>query len=174
MDIYERMSIETRQGKLDSTRAISDTTETNRATPDLSTNCEPDRADPNIDSLSVRKLLLQILNNKKIFQKEIGRTKQVNDAKAALDVYTAENDREIAAVKTSVNTTIADLKGLQDKLTSLETQLTATTSKLVHKRAKAALNTVGELDENYMKDEEESDIRSAYRLGLECLDLALL
>ena len=91
-------------------------------------------------------------------------TKQVNDAKSALDAYMVDNDKEIASVKTTVNTTVSDLKGLQDRLTSLESKLTATTSRLddtqeqlksAQKDLKEQSKLLGKLDKKYIKDEEE-------------------
>ena len=107
-----RMPIATRRGKIDSSSSKPEPAETNMASPDITTNPQPDDADPDVDSVTDRKLLLQILSNQKSSEKKSEErfsklTKQVNDAKSALDLYQAENDQEIAAVKTSVNTKIS-------------------------------------------------------------------
>ena len=165
-----RMSIETRRGKIDSSSSKPEPAETNMASPDITTNPQSDDADPDLDSVTDRKLLLQILSNQKSSEKKSEErfsklTKQVNDAKSALDLYKAENDQEIAAVKTSVNTTLSDLKGLQDKSTMLETKLTATTNKLddtqdqlksAQKELKEHSKVLGKLDKKYSKDEDEA------------------
>ena len=65
VDIHGRMPIKTRQGKIAPTTTKPDTTKTNMATPDVSTNCKPEEVDPDIDSMPDKELLLQILNNQK-------------------------------------------------------------------------------------------------------------
>ena len=91
-------------------------------------------------------------------------TKQVNDAKSTLDAYTAGNDKELASVKSTGNSTVTDLKGLQDRLNLLESKLTATTSRLddtqdqlksAQKELKDHSELLGKLDKKFIKDEEE-------------------
>ena len=57
-------------------------------------------------------------------------TKQVKESKVTFEHYTTENDKKIDAVKKEHSTTCKDLKDLQTKVNQLETQLTATNSKL--------------------------------------------
>ena len=169
VDIYERMPVETRRGKLDSSTTVPEPTKTNMAAANVSTNREPDDVEPDIDSVPNRKLLLQILGNQKSSEKKSEErfdklTKQVNEAKSTLDTYKAENEKVIGDVRTTVNTTVTDLKGLQAKLTSLESQLTATTNRLddtqeqlksAQKERKEHSKVLRKLDKKYLKDEEE-------------------
>ena len=162
------MPIETRRGKLESTNTIPEPTKTNMATPDTSTN-RPDETDTDLEGGPDRKLLLKILSNQKSSEMKLEErfsklTKQVKEFELALDTYKSENNKEITDVKASVNTTVSDLKGLQDKLTLLENNLTTTTNKLddtqgqfkeAQKQLKDHAKVLGKLDKKYIKDEDE-------------------
>ena len=156
-----RMPIETRRAKIDSS------TETNMAA--VETTINPTRDEDDMDSVPNRELLLKILNNQKSSDKKSEErfaklTKKVNEAKKTLDTYTSENDKEIATVKSSVSTVVADLKDLQGKFDSLETKLNTTMTQLdesqeqlksAQKELKEHSKLLGKLDKKYLRDEEE-------------------
>ena len=129
----------------------------------------PTIPDVNTEDLPDRKLLLQILDNQKAADKKseerfTSLRKQIKDSKISLETYTKENDEKMSKVETSISNTVADLKSLQDKVTTLESKLDITTNLLesTQKQLDGAKNEIkdnvkilGKLDRKYERDEEE-------------------
>ena len=122
-----------------------------------------------LEDLPDRKLLFQIISNQKCADKKseerfTSLRKQIKDSKKSLENYAKENDTRMEHVETSISNTAADLKSLQEKVTSLESKLDITTNLLTatqqqldgaKNEIKDTVKILGKLDRKYERDEEE-------------------
>ena len=115
------------------------------------------------------KILKKILLNQKIAEKKSDErfaklNKSIKDSKKALDAYKDTNDKSVASVKSSVQTTINDLKDLKKKVTGLQEKLEETNEKLdttqkklddTRDELKVKGKVLEKLEKKYDRDEEE-------------------
>ena len=115
------------------------------------------------------KILKKILLNQKIAEKKSDErftklNKSIKDSKKALDAYKDVNDKSVAAVKSTIQDTIKDLKELQDKVAGLQNSLDITNERLdvtqqmlsdTKDELKVKDKLLGKLEKKYNKDEEE-------------------
>ena len=115
------------------------------------------------------KILKKILLNQKIAEKKSDErfaklNKSIKDSKKSLENYKDINDKAVASITTKVDTTVKNLKDLQDNVADLKTTLDQTTSKLddtqkllddTRMELKAKDKTLEKLEKKYERDEEE-------------------
>ena len=121
------------------------------------------------EQLPDRKLLLQILKNqntadKKSEERFTTLRRQIKESKKLLNDYSKSNDERVTNAESTITTTVADLKLLQEQVNALETKLEATNSLLeltqsqldgAKQEIKVNAKTMGKLDRKYERDEEE-------------------
>ena len=122
----------------------------------------------NLEDLPDRKLLLQILDNqsaadKKSEERFTSLRKQIKESKKSLENYSKINDARTTKVEATVSTTVSDLKILQEKVTTLESNLEIATTLLDTTQLKLAealkdikvnADLIGKHERKYEREEE--------------------